>query len=691
MSNKNDFLFEIGTEELPPKDLSRLMNALVENIRTRLKLLGVKDRNINIKGYAAPRRLAIHITQLENMSPEMNGTRKGPAVNAAFDAQGKPTKACEGFARSCGVNVDQLVQDEDGAYMLYHFVEPCKSIHEFMPPIIEAALAALPVAKTMRWGSHSTAFVRPIHWMVMLYGSEIINVTIMGFCTGNTTYGHRFHAPQAIVIGHASDYETVLEKNGKVIADFKEREDLIKQGINQLANDNFGEAVIDPALLSEVAALVEWPVPLLANFEQRFLDVPKEALISSMQGHQKCFPVIDKQGKLLPYFITVSNIESKDAVQVIVGYERVMRARLSDAAFFYQTDLKTKLAERCDGLKNVTFQAKLGSIFDKSQRIASLAALIAQRIGADASIAKRAGELCKADLLSAMVNEFPELQGIMGEYYARHDKEPEQVAIAIREHYLPRSATDDLPKTLEGCATALADRFDTLVGLFGINQPPTGDKDPFALRRAAVGILKIIIQNKLNITLSEILVAAVKAYNQILSNGEAAKQAHEFILERLRAYYQEQGVSVDNLFAVLAVQNENPLDINRRVIAVQNFRQLSEAAALAAANKRVSNILAKLSSTPEKIDEALFETEQEKTLYRLIKTERQITSGTGTDIYTQQLQALAALQKPIDGFFDHVMVMVDNPKIQSNRLALLNAMRNLFLQVADISLLQIER
>lgn len=692
MTTKHDLLFEIGTEELPPKDLCRLMNALKDNLAASLQEAGLSFQAVH--AFAAPRRLAVRVEQLADMQPNRFIERKGPALNAAFAADGKPTKACEGFARSCGVTVEQLKQVEtaQGAWVVYQYEEQGKAAAELLPEMLQTALLQLPVTKTMRWGNHATAFIRPIHWLVLLYGGQVIDATILGIKTSNKTRGHRFHCPQELTITKPAEYEIILAQQGKVIADFAKRQAIILQGIHQLAAAQNGTAVIEPALLDEVTALVEWPVPLLAGFEQQFLAVPKEALISAMQGHQKCFAVVDKEQKLLPYFITVSNIESRDPQQVIIGNERVMRARLSDADFFYQTDLKSTLASRCEGLKNVTFQAKLGTVFAKTQRIAALAEFIARSLKqCDAVAAKRAGELCKADLLSAMVGEFPELQGIMGNYYARHDGESEKVATAIQEHYLPRSANDILPASLEGCAVALADRLDTLVGLFGINQPPTGDKDPFGLRRAALGILKIIHQAGLDLSLAELLTHAAAGYGQTLANPAAVAQTQEFILERLRGLYQEQGIAADSLMAVLAVQNDNPRDIDYRVKAVQHFRQLPEAAALAAANKRVSNILAKLIHIPTEVKEALFELAQEKQLYQLIRQYQQTSQQDqrNAEAYTQQLQQLARLQHPIDAFFDQVMVMVDNPALQNNRLALLNAMRNLFLQVADISLLQI--
>lgn len=685
---KNDFLFEIGTEELPPKELPRLITALAEGIEKGLQEAGLAFAEI--KKYATPRRLAVKILQLAAVQPNRQVEKRGPALNAAFDAEGKPSKACEGFARSCNTTVAQLekLETPQGSWVVYRYEEQGKTVQELMPAIIQKSLTALPAAKTMHWGNHAAAFVRPVHWLVLLYGAEVIPARLFDIASGNVTYGHRFHCPQAVTITHPDAYESLL-LNGKVIADFEQRKEKIRELIAAAAPAD-GAVLPNENLLNEVTGIIEWPVALLANFEPGFLEVPKEALISAMNGHQKCFPVVNKRQPetLLPHFITVSNIESQEPQQVITGNERVMRARLADADFFFQTDQKIPLAERCEDLKKVLFQAKLGNLGQKSQRVARLAAVIAERIGGDASIAKRAGELCKADLMSSMVGEFPELQGIMGEYYARQSGEHEQVATAVREHYLPRSTHDYLPQTPAGSAVALADRLDNLVGLFGINQPPTGDKDPFGLRRAALGIINIINQ-QLRLNLHELITTAVQAYQEQqidLPNAEVVPQVKSFILERLPSLYVEH---VSIIRAVLAVQNNDLTDINDRILAVEQFRQLPEAQSLIEANKRVTGILTEQKTAA--VNAALFENAIEAAFYQQIQAKQQQTFEklSGQLRYVRILETLAALKEPIDQFFDNVRINVDDECVKENRLALCLAMRNLFLQVADISLLQI--
>lgn len=668
---KQNFLFEIGCEELPPKSLKTLSEALTNNIKQGLQKAGFEFGDV--RSYATPRRLAVAIDDLSAQQPDQNIERKGPAVNA-------PTAAMEGFLRSNNITADQVV--EENGRVVYRFTEKGKSITELMPEIVSKAVADLPIPKPMRWSDKDIQFIRPVHWAVMLYGNEIIPATILGLATGNKTYGHRFHHPEAIELKNPNEYEAKLE-NAFVIADFEKRKDRI---INLIKEKN-ETPILDTALLDEVTSIVEWPVALIGSFNEEFLKVPKEALIAAMQDHQKCFP-IQEAGSLLPHFITISNIESKDEKVVIHGNERVINARLSDAKFFYETDCKQTLTERSETLKTVVFQAKLGTLHEKSERIAKLAKFIAEKIDANPELAERAGLLCKADLVSNMVNEFPELQGIMGYYYALNDKEDEAVAVAIRDQYLiPLPANLNNPTSQ---AVALADRIDTLVGIFGIHQAPTGDKDPFGLRRAAITVLKILIEKKLSLNLIELINEAHENYQHPLINKDTEKQVHQFILERLSGLYQDTDITTDTLNAVLTVANQAPYDIHIRINALQKFRALPEAAALAEANKRASNLLNKSglaelfsNNALEKIDINLFNHESERQLYNSLK----VINISNKD-YLESLTQLATLQKPVASFFDNVMVMDEDEKLRNNRLALLAALRQLFLQIADISLLQ---
>jgi len=592
-----------------------------------------------VEPFAAPRRLAVRIRDLADAQPDKAVEKRGPAVKAAFDDAGNPTRALTGFATSLGVTPDHLdtLETDKGAWV------------------------ALPIPKRMRWGAHRTEFVRPVHWVIMLFGNMVIDTPIMGLTPGNKTRGHRFHCPKELIVPTPADYEIVLRQEGHVIADFAARREQIRTGVIALAeNQAGGTAVIDEDLLDEVTALNEWPVPLMGRFEERFLEVPAEALISSMKEHQKYFHVVDANGKMLPRFITVANIESKDPSQVIAGNEKVIRPRLSDAAFFYETDRKTPLADRIDQLKPIVFQDKLGSLYDKSVRVASLARKIADAIGSNPALAERAAMLAKTDLVTEMVLEFTDLQGIMGQYYAANDG-----------------------------ALAIADRLDSLVGLFGINQPPSGTRDPFALRRASLGVLRIIIERELPLDLQTCCEWAEQNFT-VLTESNTASTVVDYMLERFRAHYEEQGIGAEVYLAVHARRPTRPLDFDRRVRAVEAFRQLPEAQALAAANKRVSNILTKqgdgnLNAT---VDTALLQDEAEKTLAEQVSAQsRTVTPLFEQGDYTSALRSLASLRTPVDHFFDEVMVMAEDEAIRNNRLALLNQLRNLFLRVADISLL----
>ncbi|NWN92094.1 glycine--tRNA ligase subunit beta [Marinobacter adhaerens] len=685
-----DFLVELGVEELPPKALKSLSDAFTQGITAGLKDAGIAFTKA--EAFAAPRRLAVRIRDLADAQPDKPVEKRGPAVKAAFDDAGNPTRALTGFASSLGVTPDQLdtLETDKGAWLVYRTIEQGKPTVDLVSGLVEQSLAALPVAKRMRWGAHRTEFVRPVHWLIMLYGNKVIDKPIMELTPGNTTRGHRFHCPKELIIPTPADYEVVLEEEGYVIADFSKRRELIRSGVSTLAETEAGgHAVIDDNLLDEVTGLNEWPVPLLGRFEERFLKVPPEALISSMEEHQKYFHLVDADGEMLPQFITVANIESKDPSQVISGNEKVIRPRLADAAFFYEADRKTRLEDRIERLKPIIFQEKLGSVYDKSVRVAALAKKIATAIGSDPALAERAAMLAKTDLVTEMVLEFSDLQGIMGQYYATDDGEPADVAKALNEQYMPRFSKDSLPTTLTSCALAIADRVDSLVGLFGIGQPPSGTRDPFALRRASLGVLRIIIERELPLDLQTCCEWAEENFTSLTEDGTASSVV-DYMLERFRAYYDEQGIGAEVYLAVHARRPTCPRDFDRRIKAVEAFRQLPEAQALAGANKRVSNILSKQGgeSIGETVDEDLLQDAAEKDL--AVKIEQQ-AAKTGPLFeqgdYASALQSLASLQEPVDAFFSDVMVMADDKAVQNNRLALLNRLHNLFLRVADISLL----
>lgn len=685
-----DFLLEIGCEELPAKSLTFFSQTLANNIQNELQKAELKHGAI--KTFATPRRLAVLVEKLTTQQPARNIERKGPAVSAAYDQQGKPTAASEGFARSCGVNVADLkvTKTDKGDFLFFHLQQEGSSAKKLLPAICKDALEKLPITKPMRWNSHAIKFIRPVHWILLLLGNESIETNLLNNISSNKTCGHHFMHPRAIAIKNPSEYARKLFEVGKVVPDFKQRQEMIYAQLLEL-NNNKQTVIQDEQLLQEVTGLVEWPVAMMGKFSEQFLEAPKEALILSMKTHQKYFSLQDSQGKLLPYFVTISNIESENPKRVIAGNERVMHARLSDASFFYHTDLQHSLHSRLEKLKTVVFQNKLGTLFDKSKRIALLANFIAKKLHADSASAERAGWLAKCDLLTEMVGEFPELQGIMGYYYALADKEPETVATAIKEQYLPRFAGDILPSSISGQAVAIADRIDTLIGIFGINQAPTGEKDPFGLRRAALGVMRTIIEKNLDLDLQELLIAAQKNYHVALPNSQTVNETFAFMLERLRMWYAEQNINADVFAAVLARQPTKPFDFHQRILAVQHFCKLPQAQALTAANKRVSNILKKEDgvSSHSKINPGLFQQPQEHTLADLLTLKsKEVEQLCQQGKYTEALTNLAGLQQSIDDFFDHVMVMVDDEKIRNNRLALLMNLRNLFLQIADISMLQ---
>ncbi len=689
----NFFLIEILTEELPPKTLQRLAKNFLEEVQIRLTKAELAFSEIQF--FVTPRRLALQIKKLAARQPNSTVERKGPSLEAAFDLDGKPTPACVGFARSCGVEPAQLatIKNQQGAWVGFQQAMAGKTAQELLPTIVQQALIALPIAKRMRWGNSTVEFVRPVHSVVMLYGAEIINAEILGKRTGRETQGHRFHSKGKVTITSSARYAKILASK-YVLADFSLRAQKIRQQAEDIVKESLGKSahvLIDEKLLDEVTGLVEWPVAVCGSFEEHFLTVPQEVLISAMQDHQRYFPVVDQHGKLLPHFVAISNIESRDMQRVITGNERVLRARLSDAAFFFEMDKKHNLASRIDGLKNSVFQAKLGSLYDKAQRISQLAIFIANTLSVDSEQAKRAALLSKADLLTDMVGEFPGLQGTAGYYYALHDGEPQAVADAINEQYMPRFSGDSLPETKLGCVLAMADRIDTLIGIFGINQAPTGDKDPFGLRRAALGVLRILIEKKLNLDLKELLQQGLDGYAGRLINHNVIEQVLNFMQERLKFWCQEQATTADVFAAVAALGITKPYDMYRRIQAVQAFKKLPEAESLSVANKRVSNILAKYSNeiSAKRIDENLFEHDIEKIMVaRLNEKNDLIVLLSQSANYAEILAQLANLRKPVDDFFDKVLVMADDKAVRENRLLMLKKLRELFLRVADIALLQ---
>ncbi len=688
--NNQDLLIEIGTEELPPKALFSLSKSFRQEIEK-----GLKKHNLGfVQGatYATPRRLAVLVKDLQAMQDDVTIERFGPALKAAFDEEGKPSKAAEGFARSCGVEVSQLSEKDDGKVCKLYFktARAGEPIHKLLPEIINEALSALPIPKRMRWGSSRNEFVRPVHWAVVLFGSEIIPASILGIESSNITRGHRFHHPENLTLAAPGDYEKLLSETGFVIPDFNIRKEMIRHQIQAQAKTINARVVIDEDLLDEVTALVEWPVALIGSFDERFLSVPKEALVSSMKKHQKCFYLEDENGNIKPNFITVSNIQSVDPEVVINGNERVIRPRLADADFFFEQDKKVSLASRTDKLKTVIFEQTLGTLFDKAQRVANLGPYIANAIGADQASVVRAAEIAKCDLLTGMVGEFADLQGIMGYYYASHDGETEEVAMAMNEQYMPRFAGDDLPVSKTGMVLALAERLDTIVGLFGIGQPPTGSKDPYALRRAALGILRIIVEKKLDLDLSLCITKAIDQYSVLTVTDGLHDSVQDFIFERFRAWYSDEGVPANIFQSVYAVRPTAPLDFDLRIKAVKQFSMLEESAALSMANKRVSNILSKLTLQPplELDNKLLTEPAEQRLAAKLSELLVEVEPLLASQNYTNALSSMANLQKDVDEFFDQVMVNTDDEQVRNNRQSLLQQLRHLFLQIADISFLQ---
>lgn len=694
MSKSKDFLVEIGTEELPPKALRSLMEAFGENLEA-----GIVEARLDhgaVHAWASPRRLTVMVESLGVAQDDRKVEQKGPPVSVAFDDNGQPKPAATAFAEKCGVAIDELdrVATDKGEWLVFNTVEAGRTAAELMPDVIERALASLPVPRRMRWGSNDAEFVRPVHWVVLLHGEDVIDATIMGIRAGRESQGHRFHSQGTVSIQKPGKYLEALEKQGFVIADFERRRSLVRDGVIDAAERVGGEIVDGESLYDEVAALVEWPVPIVGAFDEEYLHLPRETVVSTLTGHQRYFPVADDNGDLLPHFVTVANLESKDPEQVIEGNERVIRPRLADAAFFWNSDRKTSLDARQEALRDVVYQGGLGSLFDKSQRIARLASWLAGELDADGAIVERAAALAKCDLLTGMVGEFPDLQGTMGRYYALADDEPQAVADAIAEQYLPRFAGDALPASLPGQILAVADKLDTLAGVFSIGKKPSGNRDPFGLRRAALGIVRILVECGIDADLKSMIARAVAEQPKgKIGADELAADLYGFITDRLRRYFldRDAGLRTETFEAVMAREPASLVDFDRRLAAVQTFARLEQAESLAAANKRIANILRK-AGDPEglSVSRKLLELDAETSLHNaLLNAREKVAPMLEHRRYAEILNQLADLRDPVDRFFDDVMVMADDEAVRGNRLALLGELRALFLDVADISRLSI--
>ena len=706
---RRDFLVEIGTEELPPKALRMLERAFASGLTAGLAKHGLAHGDVG--SFASPRRLAVLVRRLSGRQPDQNVERRGPPVHAAFDSAGQPTRAAQAFAASCGVALETLERrgEAKGEFLYFTGIKPGAAAVELLPPVVQEALDALPIPRRMRWGCGEAEFVRPVHWVVMLYGKDVVPAVLLGVPAGNLSRGHRFHAPRPLRLSSAAGYERALSRRGHVIPDFATRREQIRERVSALAGGLGGSALIREALLEEVTALVEWPVPLAGRFEPRFLQLPREVLISTLEDHQRYFPVQAPGGALLPCFIAVANLESREPARVVEGNERVVRPRLADAAFFWDQDRKSALASRIGGLEAVTYQAKLGSLGDRTRRIRELAIEIATSLGQPAGQVERAASLCKCDLLTAMVGEFPELQGVMGSHYAAADGENAEVAVALREHYLPRAAGDALPLTGTGTLLAIADKLEALAGIFAIGEKPTGTKDPFGLRRAAIGLTRILLEKRLDLDLAALARQAVRLAQAdieriAMSAGKPAPlgaieavagDLYDYLFERLRAYYLEgtgpqsgaAAFSTEMFDAVLAARPVSPLDFDARLNALSGFLALPEALSLTAANKRVGNILRKAGGQPaDAVNVALLRLPAEQRLFDCLSPLRgTVSAATARRDYAGALTELAGLRPAVDAFFDEVMVMDEDPRLRANRLALLRQMRELFAGVADLS------
>jgi glycyl-tRNA synthetase beta chain len=694
MSNRLDFLIEIGTEELPPKALRPLMEAFGNGLEAAID--DARLEHGDVFAYASPRRLAVVVRKLAMQQEDRPVEQKGPPVRVAFDDDGNPTPAATAFAKKCGVAVNELKRTETGKgeWLSFDTVEKGRASDELMPELVESVLGALPIPRRMRWGAGEAEFVRPVHWVVLLHGDKIIDTTILGIATGRESRGHRVHASGPVSIREPSSYLETLEKEGFVIADFERRREMVETGVEDAAARAGGVVNEGGALYDEVAALVEWPVPIVGAFDDEFLELPREVVVSTLTGHQRYFPVANDNGELLPHFVTVANLESREPEQVISGNERVIRPRLADAAFFWETDRRQTLESRTESLRDVVYQRGLGSLFDRCQRIARLAEWLADELDADAAIAGRAARLCKCDLLTGMVGEFPELQGLMGRYYALSDDEPRAVADAISEHYLPRFAGDGLPESTAGQILAVAEKLDTLAGIFSIGKKPSGNRDPFGLRRAALGIIRILVERSIDIDLKESIRRAVAEQPPgKIDADELAAELYDFIADRMRRYFldRDDKLRAETFESVLVREPASLVDFDRRLAAVQTFSRLEQAESLAAANKRIANILRKAGDPGGlTVNPRLFDLDAEKTLYNALESARaKVEPMLAERRYAQALNELADLRDPVDRFFDDVMVMADEEAVRFNRLALLGELRALFLDVADISRLSI--
>ncbi len=692
--SKADFLVEIGTEELPPKALRSLMTAFAENLAKAIDDARLEHGAVH--AYASPRRLAVMVEKLAQQQENRNVAQKGPPVSVAFDSDGKPTPAARAFAKKCGVAVTKLSRNKTskGEWLTFDLVEKGKAVAELVPGLVESSLASLPIPRRMRWGVGDVEFVRPVHWVVLLHGKKTIAATVMGITAGNKTRGHRVHSSGELTIISPDSYLNILEKEGHVIADFDRRRELVIDGAAAVAKEAGGGIVDGESLYDEVTALVEWPVPLLGGFDTKYLDLPYEVVISTLTGHQRYFPIAGADGNLLPRFVTIANLDSKDPDQVRSGNERVIRPRLADAAFFWDTDRRIALASRQDALNEVVYQHGLGSLFDRSRRIAALAEWLAPKLDMGSSDIKRAAALAKCDLLTGMVGEFPELQGTMGRYYATSDGEPDAVAIAIGEQYLPRYAGDKLPASKQGQVLAVADKLDTLAGIFSIGKRPSGNRDPFGLRRAALGVVRILIEGGLDIDLKALVAKALAIQPAAQSvDAAACDELYVYITDRLRRYFldRDPGLTTEAFDAVMVRRPASLVDFDRRLAAVQTFARLEQATSLAAANKRIANILHK-AGAPDgvSVNRKLLQEEAEQALFNsLVNAQRKVKPLLEVRGYVEILNELAELRDPVDRFFDNVLVMADDEKVKANRLALLGELRALFLNVADISRLSI--
>jgi len=690
--SRQDLLIELGTEELPPKALKKLSEAFTTGIVGGLKKAGFEIKNV--KSFAAPRRLAVLIKDVAASQPDREVERKGPALKAAYDADGNPTKAVLGFAKSCGAEVKDLQQQETdkGVWLVFKATEKGRVLSDLIEGIINQTLSKLPIPKRMRWGNNDVEFVRPVHWLVLMFGEKVIDAEVLGLKSSAKTFGHRFHSPGDITLKNASDYQEALLSKGFVIADFEQRKQKIKQQVIDAGKQLGGEAVLDEDLLDEVTALNEWPIAVAGEFDKVYLDVPAEALIKTMQDNQKYFPVKDldvagRAGELKNYFITISNIDSKSPEKVKAGNERVVRPRLADAKFFWEQDQKQPLESFNVALENVVFQAKLGTLAEKTKRVAGLSELIAQQLNANVEYVKRAAVLSKCDLMTDMVGEFASLQGVMGKRYAQKSGEADEVAAALDEQYKPRGANDDTAVTATGQILSIADKLDTLVGIFAIGQKPTGEKDPYALRRASLGILRTIIERQLDLDLKQLIAETAKRLKDKVDAAKVETEVFDYIIERLRAYYLDRNVSADVFDAVSILSPSRPLDFDKRIKAVTVFRELAEAKSLAAANKRVVNILKKSTAgNAAAVDESLLSEDAEKKLFETLNALSQTVEPMfDAGDYEAALSQLSSLREPVDAFFDSVMVMADDEAIKNNRIALLNTMNKLFLRAADLS------